>query len=70
MILNLRQNKPTRRKVCLYLRHVSQLIKSTTGDVSENYIDSHYECSHFKKSITRKYCHNCTFYKPVDSTGI
>ena len=64
--MNLRQLRPTRRTVCLSLVHKSQLIKNHS-DGSDAYVDSFYFCNHFQKKITKKYCHNCTFYKPLDN---
>lgn len=48
---------------CLYFVKVSQLIKSYTNE--GNYVDSHNECSHLHKRITKKHCFKCPEYKPI-----
>jgi hypothetical protein len=58
---------PRSRPQCLYLIHVSQLIKDVTGS-GNNYTDSHYECSKTKQRLsTRHKCINCNIYKPIIS---
>lgn len=51
------------KPVCLHLCHVSQLIKSTSGD--ENYIDSYFKCNFLKHKIKKRQCTKCSFYKPL-----
>jgi len=55
--------KPKPKPICLFYVRVSQLVKSHTGE--ESYIDTHNECSHLHKRITKKHCFNCPDYKPV-----
>lgn len=49
---------------CIELKRFSQLVKDMTG-ANNNYIDTYYFCSNFKKRIKKCYCINCKFYKPL-----
>lgn len=51
-------------KICLYLNHISQIIKDTTGSGS-NYTDSYYYCNKIKKRIQKRHCKNCIMYNPL-----
>jgi hypothetical protein len=55
---------PRKKLVCIYLCHLSQVIKDTTGS-GESYIDSYYKCSKLQTRITKKHCRVCVFYKPL-----
>jgi len=61
-LLNKMHNKPNTSQ-CLYLLHVSQLVRDPSG--GESYTDSHYECNKTKLRITKKRCNNCVLYKPL-----
>jgi len=50
---------------CLYLTHVSQLIKNTTESFGGGYIDSYYLCQKTKKRTKKRGCVNCKMYSPL-----
>lgn len=52
------------RFLCIELKRFSQVIKDITGG-NNNYIDTYYFCSVFKKRIKRNHCLNCKFYNPL-----
>jgi len=58
--------KKTKNNVCEYYTKVSQLIKDKTGS-GEDYIDSYNFCSQLKILITKKKCHLCKLYSPLNN---
>jgi hypothetical protein len=46
---------------CIYLIHVSQLIKNRSGD-NASYSDSYFKCTKLDKRITKKHCTGCKLY--------
>jgi hypothetical protein len=54
----------TRNKQCLYLCHVSKLIRDTTGSGNTR-TDSYFQCNKLKQRITKRRCVGCGLYKPI-----
>jgi hypothetical protein len=59
-------NPPKRTAQCLYLCHVSRLIKATDGS-SNDYTDSYFQCNKNKphRISGKKLCKLCVNYKPI-----
>lgn len=52
------------KPACEHIRHISQIIRDVNNP-KVGYIDTHYECSFFKKRISKPFCLNCNDYKPI-----
>jgi hypothetical protein len=62
----IRQSAFKRPKTCMYICHVSKLIRPTLPGES-SYTDSYYQCNKRQCRISGKAaCQNCTMYKPLD----
>ena len=56
-------NAPKRKITCIYLIHISQLIKNHTASDEESYIDNYFKCTKINDRISKRHCLNCTMYK-------
>jgi hypothetical protein len=63
-LINRMLNPKVNKSGCMYLLHKSQVIRSRIGD--ESYIDTSWFCTKLQKRITKRYCHDCQVYKPLD----
>jgi hypothetical protein len=57
---------PKRKSQCVYLCHVSQLVKDFTGS-GDSYTNNYWECNKLHKRISKRHCMNCTMYKPCNN---